>query len=274
MGDHKREAVSFLTNESVAVALEKTAPFQSAYSKWGYWLTGDRIMFVPQVASVLIGNLDPQPGEEFCVTKREVRNGKGKPRIEWLVTQQPVIASHQPAPNGKPSNVQAAAEATGIPMSQLEQQVQDSVEAQRRKAEHKAVQEKAAASIRAKLALEQSGQAVPETAPEPVEPARKPVAIETVSPAPAAPELAPMPERPIWQPNLVEVTRSWTYKLDGRQFGIQFENREFFCCQKAECRPEDAELLAKRLHAFCKRQVLDDVADYLREIGQPARRLA
>ncbi|MBZ5579538.1 MAG: hypothetical protein LAP40_23505 [Acidobacteriia bacterium] len=174
--DKRREPVQFVADNPEAIALEKTAPFESSYGKWGYWLTGNRIMFLPKDASVLVGNLDPQPGEEFYITKHEVRNGR-KARIEWLVTQEPPIATHQPAPNGKPADIAGAAAATGIPETQLERQLRESL----------ALRQKAAANIRAKLALEQRGDAIPpesitsqvqSPAPEP-KAARKPAAAET-----------------------------------------------------------------------------------------------
>lgn len=140
----KREAVAFPPNVPQAIALEQTAPFESAYGKWGYWLTGHRIMFVPRVCSVLIGNLDPQPGEEFYVTRKETRQGKHH-TTEWLVSNDAAMHAHEPGPNGKPGDTLAAAAVTGIEETKLERQVRESRE----------VKEAAANRLRAKLNLEQ-----------------------------------------------------------------------------------------------------------------------
>jgi hypothetical protein len=57
---------------------------------------------------------------------------------------------------------------------------------------------------------------------------------------------------------LVEVVRSFSYKLNCGNY----ESRDFFCSQKAECRAEDAERVSDAIHAFCKAQVLKAVAQY------------
>jgi hypothetical protein len=301
MPEQKREAVYFPPNTSVAVALENTTPFESHYGKWGYWLCDNKIMFVPKVCSVLIGSLDPQPGEEFYITCKESFKGRKKHASEWLVSGEPPIVTHQPGPNVKPADIAAAVEAnvkpadiaaaveaTGIPESQIERQVRESLIAK----EAREVRQRAANNIRAKLNLEQKLEAQIEEAkkihmappapsaerraeiaaildatlptPEPpkvqkiaetVLPERKPV--ETAFQAqPAAPEPPKAPERYIWWPNLVEVARSYSFKLNCGNF----ENKDFFCSQKAECRPEDADLVSERLYEFCKRQVMKAVA--------------
>lgn len=243
----KRDAVYFTPNESVAVALENTTPFESSYGKWGYWLCNNRIMFVPKVVSVLIGNLDPQPGEEFYITRQET-HGKRK-TTNWLVSPEPPIATHQPGVNRQPLDTLAAAAATGIPETQLERQLRESRE----------VRERAALNIRAKIALEQKGPMIvppaPAPDPEPL-PERKPVqtAVEA-TPPPPEPESPKQPERYVWFPNLVEVARSYTFKLNVGNY----ESRDFFCLQKAECRPEDADLVSEKLYEFCKRQVMKAV---------------
>lgn len=259
--DSKRTAVYFAPNTSECVALETTVPFES-HGKWGYWLTDHRIMFVPKVCSVLIGTLDPQPGEEFYITRQVTpRNGRGT-NTEWLVSGEPSIPTHQPGPNGKPTDIAAAVDATGIPESQLERQLRESKE----------VRDRAANNIRARLNLEKREPPVPTTAPATPaltqttqsdftpEPPRKPPVMEAASvpppPPPVAPEPPKAPERYIWFPNLIEVARSYTYKLNTGNY----ESRDFFCSQKAECRPEDADLVSERLYEFCKRQVMKAVA--------------
>lgn len=56
----------------------------------------------------------------------------------------------------------------------------------------------------------------------------------------------------------VEVVRSFSYKLNTGNY----ETRDFFCSQRAECDAEDAEATSDALYGFCKRQVLQAVADY------------
>ena len=63
---------------------------------------------------------------------------------------------------------------------------------------------------------------------------------------------------------LVEVARSFSFKLNVGNY----ESRDFFCSQKAECRAEDAEAKSDALHQFCKEQVLKAVAAYRAE-GKP-----
>lgn len=59
---------------------------------------------------------------------------------------------------------------------------------------------------------------------------------------------------------LVEVARSFSYKLNAGNY----ESRDFFCSQKAECRAEDAEETSDKLYAFCKAQVMKDVKEFKR----------
>ena len=109
-------------------------------------------------------------------------------------------------------------------------------------------------------ALVRGGGSLPEPAPSEDTAPRKPPVVETQSqptpPPPVAPEPPKTPERYIWFPNLIEVARSYTFKLNVGNY----ETRDFFCSQKAECRPEDADLVSERLYEFCKRQVMKAVA--------------
>lgn len=57
---------------------------------------------------------------------------------------------------------------------------------------------------------------------------------------------------------LVEVARSFSYKLNAGNY----ESRDFFCSQKAECLAEDAEETSAKLYAFCKSQVMKDVREF------------
>lgn len=60
---------------------------------------------------------------------------------------------------------------------------------------------------------------------------------------------------------LIEVARSFSYKLN---LG-NYESRDFFCSQKAECKPEEAEEVSERLHKFCRAQVERDMRQYVTE---------
>lgn len=62
----------------------------------------------------------------------------------------------------------------------------------------------------------------------------------------------------------VEIARSFSYKLNVGNY----ESRDFFCSQKAECPIDDAERVSDALHAFCKTQVLKALADYRANGGQ------
>jgi hypothetical protein len=58
------------------------------------------------------------------------------------------------------------------------------------------------------------------------------------------------------EPNpYIEIARSFGFKLNVGNY----ESRDFFCSEKAECRPEDAEKTSEALYAFCKAQVLKSV---------------
>ena len=72
-----------------------------------------------------------------------------------------------------------------------------------------------------------------------------------------------------------EIVRSFTYKLNpGNHGGPQFESRDFYCSQKAECALEDAERVSDILYDFCRAQVMKAVKDYLvdmqRQRSKPA----
>lgn len=60
----------------------------------------------------------------------------------------------------------------------------------------------------------------------------------------------------------VEITRSFSYKLNTGNY----ESRDFFASEKAQCPVEDAERISELLYEFCKKAVLQSVKDYLRDI--------
>ena len=58
---------------------------------------------------------------------------------------------------------------------------------------------------------------------------------------------------------LVEVARSFSYKLNVGNY----ESRDFFCSQKAECLAEEASATSRRLYEFCRDEVMRDVKEYI-----------
>jgi hypothetical protein len=69
----------------------------------------------------------------------------------------------------------------------------------------------------------------------------------------------PLLKRPTRIQGTVEVARSFSYKLNCGNY----ESRDFFCSQKAECPADEAEAVSQRLHEFCKSQVMQALRDYL-----------
>ncbi len=56
----------------------------------------------------------------------------------------------------------------------------------------------------------------------------------------------------------VEIARSFAFKMNVGNY----ESRDFFASQKAECEAHEAEEISAALYAFCKKQVLQAVAEY------------
>lgn len=69
------------------------------------------------------------------------------------------------------------------------------------------------------------------------------------------------------QSNMVEVTRSFTYKLNTGNY----QSRDFFCSQKKECKEEDAEKISEGLYAFCVREVMKGVNTAIAEMAGTPR---
>jgi hypothetical protein len=67
---------------------------------------------------------------------------------------------------------------------------------------------------------------------------------------------------------MVEVTRSFSYKLNLARFNpqLQYESRDFFCSEKSQCKASDAEATSQKLYDFCKREVLAAVRESIYEI--------
>ncbi len=71
----------------------------------------------------------------------------------------------------------------------------------------------------------------------------------------------PARKRTAHRPLMIEIARSFSFKLNMGNY----ESRDFFCSQKAECRMDEADRVADQLHAFCKTQVLKSVNEYKAE---------
>lgn len=56
----------------------------------------------------------------------------------------------------------------------------------------------------------------------------------------------------------VEISRSFSFKLNVGNF----ESRDFFMSQRAECEAEEAEEISELLYQFVKSQVLKSVREY------------
>jgi len=76
-----------------------------------------------------------------------------------------------------------------------------------------------------------------------------------------------MPKKEI---KLVEIARSFSYKM-----GLpKFENRDFFCSEKAEVPESEAEKTSEALYQFCKKEVIKSVNEYKAEMAaltEPAK---
>lgn len=71
----------------------------------------------------------------------------------------------------------------------------------------------------------------------------------------------------------VEVCRSFAYKLNcANHGGAQFESRDFFASEKAECSIDDAAGVSAALYQFCRTEVMRSVKEYLREMADQRRR--
>jgi hypothetical protein len=57
---------------------------------------------------------------------------------------------------------------------------------------------------------------------------------------------------------MVEIARSFSYKLNVGNY----ESRDFFASQKAQCKLEDAEKVSQALAEFCKQEVLRAVNQF------------
>ncbi len=80
-----------------------------------------------------------------------------------------------------------------------------------------------------------------------------------------APKAHPLSTPATVQPRMVEVVRSFSYKLNmgndenGRP---TFESADFFASHKAQCAMEDRDEVSRDLDAFCMDQVLDSIRQF------------
>ena len=66
------------------------------------------------------------------------------------------------------------------------------------------------------------------------------------------------PLSPVPEAGLVQVTRSFSYKLN---LG-NYENVDFFCSQTVECSPQLAEGVSADVHDFCVQEVSKSIKDF------------
>lgn len=69
---------------------------------------------------------------------------------------------------------------------------------------------------------------------------------------------------------VIEITRSFSFKLN---LG-NYQSADFFCSQKAQSRPEDAEEVSLSLYEFCYDQVMESVQEVRRKQAEKAQRSA
>lgn len=67
-----------------------------------------------------------------------------------------------------------------------------------------------------------------------------------------------------------EIVRSFSFKLNMGNF----ESRDFFCSQKAECAIADAAAVSEQVYQFCKAQVLKSVREYKDDLMEAQARTA
>jgi hypothetical protein len=75
----------------------------------------------------------------------------------------------------------------------------------------------------------------------------------------------PIPATTTTQPSLIEVTRSFSFKLN---IG-NYQSLDFFCSEKAECLEAEREAKSQALYSFCKAEVMRAVQEACREHGLP-----
>jgi hypothetical protein len=67
---------------------------------------------------------------------------------------------------------------------------------------------------------------------------------------------------PAEAPRMVEICRSFSYKLNMSKYGLDYESRDFFCSEKATCTADQAAAVSADIHEFCIQQVMQAVVKY------------
>ncbi len=73
----------------------------------------------------------------------------------------------------------------------------------------------------------------------------------------------PLIGKPAAQPKLVEVCRSFAYKLNlANHGGPQYESADFFASRKIKCAEEDAQWVSQQIFEECVQEVRESVAAF------------
>jgi hypothetical protein len=75
----------------------------------------------------------------------------------------------------------------------------------------------------------------------------------------------PFPTTSTQLPSLIEVTRSFSFKLN---IG-NYQSLDFFCSEKAECLESERDTKSQALYSFCKAEVMRAVQEACRVHGLP-----
>ena len=144
-----REPIRFDINAPVELAFAYGTG-KRLETKYGprvmYTTVGNGVLFAGPELAAEIAKASPRARTPVWITKQlrwVTEDGRRRQWIRWLVTEtRPAI--HEPGPNRKPGDSQAAAAATGLPETQLERFAREAAE----------VREMAARNIRARINLE------------------------------------------------------------------------------------------------------------------------
>lgn len=214
--------------------------------KTKYTLTDGRELWADQDLSCKINFIEPKRGQSLWITHRSipVKGKRTRNATSWVVEMNEPGVIQRNGYHHAPPDTEAISREMGIDESDLERDMRQT---------HEVIQQKAADRVQARENVAR----MPEPpAQEPPVDRKPPQMADEPTPPPVEPEAPKAAERYIWMPNLVEVARSYSFKLNVGNY----ESRDFFCSQKAECRPEDADVVSAKLYEFCKAQVMKAVA--------------
>lgn len=252
-----RDTVNFIYDTPVEVALKynglgKPCQTPSGMTRYLFTLTdgppgSGRVMFLDEPEARFVAE-HFAAGDCFWICKRRGIGKKAPARWEMWVGDRsgPMEQSLEPE------------------ASRLERDLARSIDRVNGGSVHGALavpRETRGADIPAAPHFEESGGAVRPTQPAPaMHKEGQPVPTALGKPAQETTQIHGTPSSP-WLPPLVEVVRSFSYKLNAGNY----ESRDFFASQKAECRLEDADVVSDQLYHFCKRQVMRAVEQYRAE---------